>query len=71
MVENNHPTHLRNVRSLFTSPAVVVSVFLALLGAYLWKEHRDEAIVALLWIPIFLTCFLMHSFFHSPRHSSH
>jgi hypothetical protein len=64
MVERN-TTHWRDVLTFFTSPAVVVSVLLALLGAYLWTEHREEALVALLWIPIFLTCWVMHSFFHS------
>ena len=73
MVERNNPTHCGGVLTFFTSPAVVVSFLLAILGAYLWTEHRDEAVVAILWIPIFLTCWVMHSFFHSkhPRSSAH
>jgi hypothetical protein len=73
MAQNNHPTHCPGVLSSFTSPAVVVSVFLALLGAYLWTEHHEEALVAFLWIPIFLTCWVMHSYFHSrhPRGRAH
>jgi hypothetical protein len=73
MTGNNHPTHFPGVLRVFTSPAVVVSVLLALLGAYLWTDHREEALVAFLWIPIFLTCWVMHSLFHSrhPRSSAH
>ena len=55
MVERNNPTHCGGVLTFFTSPAVVVSFLLAILGAYLWKEHNDEALVAFLWVPIFLT----------------
>jgi 4-amino-4-deoxy-L-arabinose transferase-like glycosyltransferase len=50
MTGSNHLTHFPGVLGFFTSPAVVVSVLLALLGAYLWTEHREEALVALLWV---------------------
>ena len=72
MAERNNTTHCRGVLTLFMSAAVLMSVLLAILGAYLWREHREEAIVAL-WVPIFLTCWVMHSFFHSrhPRGSAH
>jgi hypothetical protein len=65
MVERNNAAARGGVLSFVTSPAVVVSVLLALLGAYIWEEHPVEAIVAFLWIPIFLTGWFMHFVFDS------
>ena len=53
--------------SFLTSPAVVVSALLTFFGLYLWQEHPAEAIVAFLWIPMFLTGWLIHFVFH-PKH---
>ena len=64
--------HRAGVLNFLTSPAVLVSALLALLGAYLWEEYPAEAIVAFLWIPIFLTCRLIYFVFHYRQpHSSH
>ena len=73
MTGNNHLTHFRDVLSILTSPAVVVSVLLTILGAYLWADHPEQALVVLLWVPILLTCSVMHYFIdvRHPRGSSH
>ena len=73
MTGNHHLTHCGGVLSTFTSPAVVVSVLLAILGAYLWADHPEQALVVLLWVPILLTCSVMHYFIdvRHPRGSSH
>ena len=73
MAENNHLTHCGGVLSSFASPAVVVSVLLALLGAYLWVDHPEQALVILLWVPILLACSVIHYLIdiRHPRGSSH
>jgi hypothetical protein len=70
MAKDRHSTSWEGILDFFMSPAVVLSVLLALLGAYLWPEHREEALIAFLWIPIVFTCSVMHSLFHA-RRSSH
>jgi hypothetical protein len=73
MTGNNNLTHSEGALSCFTSPAVVVSVLLAILGAYLWADHPEQALVVLLWVPILLACSVMHYWIdiRHPRGSSH
>jgi phosphoglycerol transferase MdoB-like AlkP superfamily enzyme len=71
MVDRNNAADGGDILSVLASPALIVSALLALVGMYLWTEHRDEALVAFLWIPVFLTCCVTHFFFHTRRHSSH
>jgi hypothetical protein len=48
--------------AFLTSPAgLVLMVFLAITGAYLWMEHRAHLLGALLWLPL-AGCLLMHLF---------
>jgi hypothetical protein len=65
--------HREGMVTFFKSPALVVSILLAILGAFLWQGYPEKALVAFIWIPIFLLCCLMHSVMHSrhPHGSSH
>jgi len=71
MVDRNNAADGGDILRVLASPALIVRTLLAVVGMYLWTEHRDEALVAFLWIPVFLTCSVMHFFFHTRQRSSH
>jgi len=45
--------HRGGMVTFFKSPALVVSILLAILGAFLWQDYPEKALVAFIWIPIF------------------
>ena len=50
--------------AFFVSPVgLLLMGLLAVVGTYLWFEHRAHLLGALLWLPL-LACPLMHLFMH-------